>query len=180
MPKPLNRCACGADCYGTQCRQCFIANFEHIPRRLRKIWEGMMSRCHNKRAKDYSSYGAIGIRVCIKWHKWHTFAKWALSNGYAENLTIERIKNSSGYSPDNCRWATMKEQQRNRRSNHLVTAFGETKTITEWTEDPRCRVTKYALRVRLVLQGMDPEQAITHPPLNRGLKRRYKVFDGHS
>ena len=108
--------------------------------RLGYIYKGMKSRCFWEKDKDYKNYGARGITVCDEWYSprkhrgWIAFKKWAYSHGYKEGLTIDRIDNSKGYSPDNCRWVSMKVQNNNRRNNRLITYKNETKTLSQWSE----------------------------------------------
>lgn len=105
------------------------------PPRLRGVWRNMIQRCHNPNHPQYCSYGGRGITVCDEWRNdYPCFREWALKNGYAQGLTIDRIDNNGGYSPQNCRWATYKEQNRNKRSNRNITLNGETKCLSEWAE----------------------------------------------
>lgn len=100
--------------------------------RLYTIWNNMRERCSNPNNRSYYLYGARGIRVDPSWDDYQTFREWALSNGYKDSLTIDRINNNLGYCPSNCRWATVKEQANNTRRNRLITYKGETHSLSEW------------------------------------------------
>lgn len=103
--------------------------------RLYYIWQGMRGRCYDKNNKRYERYGGRGITVCDEWNKdYAVFHKWAMENGYAENLTIDRINNDGNYEPSNCRWSTSKEQSCNRTTNVLVKIGNATKALSEWCE----------------------------------------------
>lgn len=103
--------------------------------RLWQIWSSMKQRCHNKNSPHYQNYGARGITVCDEWKQgFEAFGEWALSNGYQDNLTLDRIDNNLGYYPDNCRWATWKQQENNRRDTVMVVIGGLERTLTDWSE----------------------------------------------
>ncbi len=95
----------------------------------------MRQRCGNENDHAFKYYGGRGVAVCGEWGKFEAFRDWALASGYRRGLTIDRINNEGNYEPDNCRWATRKQQNRNARSNVHVTINGVTKLLCEWAED---------------------------------------------
>lgn len=101
---------------------------------LYKSWAHMKERCNNPNTKKYNDYGGRGIKICDEWNNFIPFMEWALSNGYEEGLTIERNDVNGNYCPENCSWATRKEQANNRRSNVTITYFNETHTLMQWCE----------------------------------------------
>lgn len=128
--------------------------------RLYRIWSGMISRCTNENVDSYKYYGAKGISVCEEWKDYVKFKQWAESNGYNDNLTIDRINNDKEYCPENCRWITIKEQERNRSNNHIVEYNGESHTISEWSEIFNINVDDLIYRIK---SGWDIQTALTKP-----------------
>lgn len=102
--------------------------------RIYRIWCNMKSRCECKSNDAYKLYGQRGISVCEDWKTFESFEKWAMLNGYSDNLTIDRIDVNGNYCPENCRWATCKQQGNNTRSCRFITYNGDTKTMREWEE----------------------------------------------
>lgn len=104
--------------------------------RLYNIWHGMKKRCSTPSDTSYKNYGAKGIRVCKEWlDSYENFRGWALSNGYEEHLTLDRIESDKNYSPDNCRWANWITQGRNRSSNVFVNFKGKKMTLSQVAEE---------------------------------------------
>lgn len=93
--------------------------------RLYRIWTCMKNRCFNPNTEQYVYYGSRGIKVCKEWLDYKVFHDWALSHGYQDNLTIDRIDNDKDYEPDNCRWVTNIEQARNKRNSIFVDYNGQ-------------------------------------------------------
>ncbi|SHJ74243.1 hypothetical protein [Tepidibacter formicigenes] len=101
--------------------------------KLYQIWIAMRQRVKNPNSQAFKNYGGRGITICKEWEEdFQVFKKWSISNGYKENLSIDRIDNDKGYSPENCRWTDWETQCNNTRNNINITYNGETKTITEW------------------------------------------------
>jgi len=104
-------------------------------KRLKNTYRNMMARCYRKSAPNYENYGGRGITICDEWlYDRDAFIKWSLSHGYANNLTIDRIDNDKGYSPDNCRWVTLEENNRNKPSIPKVIVDGVEMTLPEISE----------------------------------------------
>jgi hypothetical protein len=107
----------------------------------------MVQRCTSPNNQNYAQYGGRGVTVC---DQWLTFANFLADMGdRPEGKTLDRIDNSKGYEPGNCRWATRKEQQRNRRSNRLLTHAGQTKTMAQWAEDLGVPYTRLQGRLKM-------------------------------
>lgn len=103
--------------------------------RIYHIWRGMKDRCYNVHSPSYYRWGGRGITICDEWKdNFSAFYSWAMENGYSENLTIDRIDNNGNYEPNNCRWATMEEQSRNRQSNVVIQIGNSKRTLKEWCE----------------------------------------------
>lgn len=119
--------------------------------RLHRIWKAMRTRTNNPNADKNDRYINRGIDCCKEWDSYEAFRDWSLANGYSEELSIDRIDNNKGYSPENCRWATRYIQAQNRSdTNHQdLAAFGETKDIYDWALDDRCVVSITTLRHRI-------------------------------
>lgn len=130
--------------------------------RLFYTWVGMRDRCNNPRNKRYENYGGRGITVCEEWeNSYEAFAKWARENGYADNLTIDRIDVDGNYEPSNCRWADLKTQMRNRTDNHYITIDGVTRPLVEWCE---IYGQKYSVvHSRITALGWDAKDALERP-----------------
>lgn len=87
--------------------------------RLYNIWHAMRQRCYDPNRKDYPNYGGRGISVCFEWGDYEAFRSWAMANGYADHLSIDRIDVNGNYCPENCRWVDAKTQARNRRTDNV-------------------------------------------------------------
>ena len=138
-------------------------------KRLYSIWIHMKERCNNINHVAYSRYGGRGISVCDEWNDYANFKLWAFSNGYAENLTLDRIDNNSDYSPNNCRWVTSKEQANNRRNNRMLEINGITHNIQGW-----CEITGLSRSIAdgRLRRGWSAEKTFTTPILTKGGKVR--------
>ena len=103
--------------------------------RLDIIHFNMIQRCTNPNSTYFPRYGGRGITDCHEWRTRNNFKEWALSHGYRNDLTIDRIDNDKGYFPDNCRWVTPSQNCCNRSTTHFVTAFGKRQSLMEWSRE---------------------------------------------
>lgn len=101
--------------------------------RIYRLWDSMLRRCNNPQTHNYSNYGARGITVCERWEDFEIF--YQDMGEPPKGCSIERIDNSKGYSKDNCKWATVTEQARNRRTNVTLTLQGRTMCLAQWAEE---------------------------------------------
>lgn len=157
---------------------CYIHSKEWIPEGFNKthgltnhplynIWHGMRKRCMCANTPNYHRYGGRGIYICKEWEDFQKFYDWAISHGYKEGLTIDRIDNDGPYSPENCRWADVKTQSNNRNDNTYITYKGKTQTLTQWAEEYGLRPESVRYRYN---SWHDIERALTQPMLNRNKK----------
>ena len=128
---------------------------------LYRVWARMKGCTTSVTHQDYKFYGAKGVKMCDEWFKsFLPFYEWSISNGYKQGLTLDRIDSCGDYSPNNCRWITIQEQQRNRRDNHLITIKGVTKCLSEWCREYNIN---YATVLSRFKRGMRWEDAFSEP-----------------
>lgn len=132
-----------------------------------RVWRGIKTRCENKNSKDFKRYGGRGIKVCQQWSEsYEIFKGWALGNSYSDGLEIDRINNDGDYEPGNCRFVNSLRNQNNKSTNVLLTAFGETKSMSDWHRDQRCVVSYQTLTKRIKSGLFSHESAITKVSTN--------------
>lgn len=129
--------------------------------RLYGIYKNMLSRCYREKDIHYPSYGARGITVCEEWkNDKECFFEWAMNNGYADNLTIERKDNDKGYSPNNCTWVTKEMQYKNKRQNIMITHNGKTMCAEDWSKETGIPATTIRWRYK---HGWEVEKIFNKP-----------------
>lgn len=173
------RCDCGGETHlhrqaATITGHCGCLTAERLAARHRthgasatnayKAWHAMIERCQNKKNMAYPSYGGRGIRVCERWKSYTNFL--ADMGERPAGVTLDRIDNDGDYEPSNCRWATKKQQQRNRRSNRILAINGVEMCVAEWCE-------KYGMP-RSTVQGRLrkkwPAEAALTTPINAKMR----------
>lgn len=128
-------------------------------------WKSMLRRCYDPRTERYPVYGGRGIRVCERWRD--GFENFLADIGFApsQSHSIDRIDVNGDYEPQNCRWATPKEQSRNTSRNIRLTLNGQTKTLAEWAEGSQLRYR--TIHRRVMEQGWSLQDALTRSSSRR-------------
>ena len=128
--------------------------------KLYGIWGSMIKRCNNPKDYHYDQYGGRGITVCDEWLDYVAFEAWALNNGYAAGLSIDRIDVNGNYCPQNCRWATDYTQMNNRRNTYYIEYNGIRLPLSEWAV--QTGISRETIRQRIIA-GWGVEKALTTP-----------------
>lgn len=121
-------------------------------------WKSMMQRCNNSKATNYKYYGALGIKVCDRWHDFPSFLA-DMGECKDRSLTLDRLDNKLGYQPGNCRWVTRAAQNKHRPSHQVRLAHnGQERTVAEWSREIGIKANVISMRLRL---GWSVEKALT-------------------
>lgn len=163
--------SCG--CYHKERLSSYASKHKECSSRLYNIWVCMRSRCYYPNSISYKWYGGRGITVCEEWkNSFEAFRDWALANGYGDLLQLDRMDSNGNYEPDNCRWYTSKQNNRNKRDCRIVTYRGKTGPLAEIVEH-FLGANKYAsVRTRLH-RGWSVEDAISIP-FKKPRRNKYK------
>ena len=128
-------------------------------KRLYSIWHNMKTRCYNPNTQHYDCYGGRGIKVCEEWkNNFQAFYDWAITHGYAADLTLDRRDGNGDYCPGNCHWADRYYQNNHTRRNRYITHDGETKSASEWARQYGIHPCVFTNRIR---RGWSFERAIS-------------------
>ncbi len=102
--------------------------------KLKQTYHSMVERCENNKVKSYQHYGGKGIKVCEEWHRYSSFEEWALSHGYEDGLTIDRIDSTKDYCPENCRWIPRAENARFKSTTNVIEVNGIVMSGRQWSD----------------------------------------------
>ena len=131
------------------------------------VWKSMRQRCKNPNNSRYEDYGGRGIDICTEWDDFLTFKEWAYANGYTNGLTVDRIDNDKGYSPENCRIADYIIQGNNKRNVRHVEYDGRNQTVREIAD--KFGIDRELLSQRIFTYGWDVNKAISEPKKERAV-----------
>ena len=148
--------------------------------KLYSVWHNMVDRCVREKHPQYHRYGGRGITVCEEWRgDYSAFHEWSINNGYKHEpmpsgrnkWSLEREDNSKGYSPDNCKWVTSKQQSRNTTHNRILNFNGEQHTLAGWAEITGLSWRRIQQRL---MRGWTVERTLTEP-VNKGcIPKKYR------
>ena len=126
--------SCG--CYSRDMARERLTTHGQSKTKLYHVWHGMKQRCYYQKHISYQFYGALGIGVCDEWRNdYMKFYEWAMESGYEAGLSIDRIDDTKGYSPENCRWVTPTDQACNRRTNLVFEYNGKKQVLKQWANE---------------------------------------------
>lgn len=151
-----NTNSCG--CYQKEriAQACTTHGLKH--HRIYSIWKGIKQRCYNKNSSEYKNYGGRGIELCSQWlNDFQHFYDWAVSNGYKDNLTIERDNVNGNYESTNCRWIPLVEQFNNTTKSRFLLFEGQIKTLSQWGREFRIKPSAISERLK---RGQSVEHAL--------------------
>lgn len=154
--------SCG--CYNREISRKVNTKHGMYKSRIYGIWTGMKGRCFNQSNTEYAHYGGRGITICPEWMSFPAFCRWAMQNGYSDDLTIERVDNNGNYEPGNCAWISEAEQRRNTTRVQKVALNDRRKTLRQWAKDAGMNFSTLMHRIRA---GMTLEQALAAPVRSR-------------
>lgn len=149
--------SCGCDELPSQLKHGGTRNYQRSAEY--RTWAAMLERCNSPSSASYKNYGAIGRVVCERWNQFSAFIE-DMGRRPTAGHTLERIDNEKGYSPENCKWATRKEQMRNVRYNVHLTLDGRTQCVAAWAEELGLSAMKIYKRL---YRGWSQERALTEP-----------------
>lgn len=166
--------SCG--CYNLECIKSRATKHGMTGSRIYTEWASMKARCYYKGSKCYDRYGARGITVCDEWkYDFQAFYDWAIANGYADNLTIERKDVNGNYCPENCCWIPSKEQAKNRRSTlRVADADGNERYAMDIAKENGISMKNVIARKS---KGWTLEDALNTPIIKKTIKRRVLQID---
>jgi len=140
---------------------------------IKNSYDAMKKRCYDEKHDSYKNYGGRGITICDEWlDNYMNFYNWAIKNSYQDGLTIERIDYNGNYEPDNCRWATWKEQSYNKSNTIYITLDNETKTIGQWSDETGL---SYSLIHQRYFKFNKKTKEELFKPLNKINKKRKEI-----
>ena len=141
------------------------AYINNVRQKLHRVWDAMIQRCTNPNALAYKYYGGRGIRVCDEWMSYQQF--YLDMGDPPKGMQLDRVDNNGNYSPDNCRWVSCKENQRNKRDNHVIKYRGEEKCLEEWAECTGQKANTIHTRIRRGWPIGEALGYVRHEPKNK-------------